>query len=552
MSEIIQEIFVYPPIAIARLGGSSAPQEAYQWVQNPRPRANAETVIEAQWSLRILPDSSVEPYMPAEMSFRDGELIRPVAPFFEIWARMGSVGSNSSSWRDVPLTPALLQQFNIPQANLMLQVDAQNRKAAHRASNSLLRFGTFPPVVLAADNHAITPLLGVSPPEATTPMIPRERNIPLGAIQFLRSKPQPEIGKAWLAEVNVEIFRFRFTPARGRIYGPPNTSELHTPPVGQPAAPVLEPFNFLNPDAGWRGTTGAQAQIVSPWDTYDGADMDRDIRKNPSLGVVDDTCEARITVALVFPGAAKRVLSAASNVFVAPPDFAPDRRPFLSLADEINDRSGDAGQRSVGMTAAEREAWVEDLFERIYETLSLFNLDMYRRDMSQPRRAIQLPADAQLSTPIPRDALPLPSVALGGLDRLRNPDYGIGAENASDPLPLSAHARMRHRALSDLQALHDFVQLRPGRLKKLIRKSFQIQAPESADATNMQMPPLMRNSNAQPLALSVWQYELLMSWVDAVVAKPVAAPLGRSAIVANRASTRRAAVLARMAGGGQP
>ncbi|MFZ6780177.1 hypothetical protein ACO0LD_25370 [Undibacterium sp. Ji83W] len=538
MSAIIQAIFINPPMAIARLGGSSTPQEAFQWIQNPAPRANAETVIAPDWSLRILPDSSVEPFMPTELSLRDGELIRPVAPFFEIWAKMGEPGSAESSWTDAPLTPALLKRFKIPLANLTLEVNAQNHKAARRAANPLLRFGTNPPVVVAADNHANTPLLGVSPPAATAPMIPAGRNIPLGSIQFLLSKPQPATGQPWLAAVNVEVLRFRFTPARGRVYGPPDTSQDHPPPVGTPAPPVLEPFNFLNPDAGWRGITGTQAEVVSPWDTYDGADVGGG---NISLGVVDDTCEARVKATLRFPGATGRTLNTTANVFVAPPDFAPDRRPFLSMADEINDRSGDMARRNAAMTTAERERWVEDLFERVYETLSLFNVDHYR-DL----RAMDLPANARLPRKITGDGMLEPLRAFGGRDPLRNQNFTIPNGNAADPLPLTTHARSRHRYLSDLQALHDFVQLHPTRLKELIRQSFHLRSPESADATSMQMPPLMRNSNAQPLTLSTWQYDLLLSWVDDIVQTPVAAPLGRSAIVANRANERRDEILAGM------
>ncbi|MFZ6712266.1 hypothetical protein [Undibacterium sp. TC9W] len=552
MSAIIQAIFINPPMAIARLGGSSTPQEAFQWIQNPAPRANAETVIAPDWSLRILPDSSAEPYMPTEISLRDGELIRPVAPFFEIWARMGEPGSAESSWTDVPLTPALLKRFKIPLANLSLEVNAQNHKAARRASNPLLRFGTYPPVVVRADNHANTPLLAVSPPTAANPMIPTGRNIPLGSIQFLLSKPQPSNGQPWLAAVNVEVFRFRFNPARGRVYGPPDTSQDHQPPTGAPAPPVLEPFNFLNPDAGWRGTTGTQASIVSPWDTYDGADdgNDNDANDELSLGVVDDTCEARVKATLRFPGATGRTISSTANVFVAPPDFAPDRRPFLSMADEINDRSADIAQRNAAMSTAERERWVEDLFERAYETLSLLNLDYYRE-----LRAMRLPVGARRPQPIPGDSMRLPLRAFGASDPLRNPDFALSNGNTDDPLPLTSHARSRHRYLSDLQALHDFVQLHPTRLKELIRQSFHLRSPETANATSMQMPPLMRNSNALPLTLSTWQYDLLMSWVDAIVQTPVTSPLGRSAIVARRADERLDEILAGMdtpAPGGQP
>ena len=68
-------------------------------------------------------------------------------------------------------------------------------------------------------------------------------------------------------------------------------------------------------------------------------------------------------------------LTAHSSVFVAPPDFAPDRRPFLSLADELNDRSA---ARAGPPNGEQLDDWVEDLFERIYETVSMMNVDFWR------------------------------------------------------------------------------------------------------------------------------------------------------------------------------
>ena len=82
-------------------------------------------------------------------------------------------------------------------------------------------------------------------------------------------------------------------------------------------------------------------------------------------------------VSLSLPGT-PGPLVAFANVFSGPPDFGPDRRPFLSLADELNDRAADAATRSAAMTPAERDAWTEDLFERVYETVSLLNVDLYR------------------------------------------------------------------------------------------------------------------------------------------------------------------------------
>jgi len=537
MAEVIRSIFISPPIAIARLGGSSVPQDSYLWVQSPDPRADGETAVVPTWSLSILPDGSVEPTLPAELCFRDGPLIRPVCPFFEVWALVGEAGSPPGAEREVPMTPALLARYGIDRSALTVRVEAHNLKAARRARNSDLGFGTYPPVEIKGDDYRSVVLFGVSPPGAKPPMIPKGRSIPLASVQVLRSSPNPTQA-AWQGIINLEVVRLRFTPGRGRFYGPPQatqtTRELPFPAVSAENA-------FLDPNAGW--FNARMSNVVQPGDTYDGAE--RNNQRGPSLGVVDDTCEARIEVSLTLPRS-KIPLTAHANVFVGPPDFAPDRRPFLSLADELNDRSGDAAARSAAMTPEQREAWVEDLFERIYETVSLLNVDHYRSE-----RGVEL-TGKRLAPQLANDGVPEPRRAMGGRDALRNPLFTVLAPTPNEPLSLSHHARRQHRALSDLQNLRDFMALTPGRLESLVRQPFEVEDIETPDRTTMRMPPFMRQSNAQPLTLSVWQYDLLMSWVKALPAAPAApaaAPPAPAEISA-AADRRRTAVLARLGAGG--
>src|ERR1700685_1511546 len=100
MKTIITELFIDPPLAIARLGGSSIPQNAYRWIPAPAPRSGESTSIAPDWSLSVQQDGTVEPYLPPQLSFRDGPLIRPVCPFFEIWARIGNPNSSPRSWTE--------------------------------------------------------------------------------------------------------------------------------------------------------------------------------------------------------------------------------------------------------------------------------------------------------------------------------------------------------------------------------------------------------------------------------------------------------------------
>jgi len=49
-----------------------------------------------------------------------------------------------------------------------------------------------------------------------------------------------------------------------------------------------------------------------------------------------------------------------------------------------------------------------------------------------------------------------------------------------EPLPLTEHARTRHRELADLEGLKDFICNYPGRIQRLVRQPFAIAAGENA------------------------------------------------------------------------
>src|SRR5687767_10710397 len=66
-AEVLQQLFFNPAIVVARLGSSATPLAAYAWAQPQNPRTDAETVVVPQWSLRVLTDGTVEPFLPAEM-----------------------------------------------------------------------------------------------------------------------------------------------------------------------------------------------------------------------------------------------------------------------------------------------------------------------------------------------------------------------------------------------------------------------------------------------------------------------------------------------------
>ena len=544
----IQAIFCDPPLSIARIGGSSVPMDAFTWVPSTDPHNPGETRIAPTWTLDIQPDGSVVPRMPKQVVLRDAGDLRPVAPFVELWCDEGPDGQ-PQNWNRVPLTAAKLKSEGLDVANLTFTIEAMNSKAMRRTGNPDLRFGTFQPVQIFGHQYVARGLEGISPPTATTPMIPRGQNgnpgrhIDLGKVQVIRPTTQPAPGTTpWDSEVNVDVVRLRFTPPRGEFYGPVAIAGTGVN-VGGTFYPRVPAANaFLTDNAGWLGAEGLQAPIV-PRDTFDGAEQPGGGR---SLGIVDDTCELRIVVTLDQTAIGRTSLESHANIFSGPPDYAPDRRPFHSLADSLNDSAAPAAiaQRNQQLDDASRDRWIEDLFERTFETVSLMNVDFWRR-----ARASSLTPAEQRPQPIPNDRYPEAERAMGSLDKLRDGNIAIEAPSDNVPLPLSERARERHRGLADILALKNFVRENPDRLRALVRPPYSFVATENGSATTMQMPPFMRASNALPLTLAKWQYDLLMAWRDAVVASPqllVAFASRTEADMSSRSRERRAAVLTRL------
>lgn len=504
-ADTIRRLFFTPAVAIARLGGSSSPMEAFDWGPGD-PHTVGETRVRPAWSFNVDALGNVTAFLPTELHLRDGALQRPVAPFLELWALIGD--GPQTDWSPAPVTTALLTANGTTESEVAFTVTAMNMKAARRTGNPALRFGTFPSVTLNAGEHDAVALQGLSPPDAANPMIPPGRHIPLGGVQVLRTQPQPA-AEVIPAEVRLDVLRLRYTPAHGLFYGPPQAAGPQ--PADGPAVPPERAF--LNPDAGWMNAaffTDAgtpQTAVITPADTYD---MFRRDNRGVSLGVVDDTCELVIAATVQIGGVS---LTARANVTVGPPHFAPDRRPFLSLADEINDREYDPARDS-SLTPEVYDRWIEDLFERVYETASLLDLDFWRSN-----RGATVPPDQQRPRRLPPDDGVEPAEqAMGGKDPLRDPDITIPAPAPGEPFPLSERARERHRTLSDLSQLSSWLLQHPDRLDALIRKPFAVSAEESGLLTTMQMPPFMRNSNALPLTLAEWQYRLLMAWKDDLIA----------------------------------
>jgi hypothetical protein len=563
----IEYIYFQPPLAIARLGGSDKPLDNFVWDSDKSIHGGDRTVIRPTTSLRVIEDGSLRPYLPNVIQFRDGNLLRPVAPFFELWAavsceepeRRHGKRDKLAKLEFVPINLNFLESMGVPPDSILDSFDytitVANRKAQRRTRKASCAY--IARVDVSGSDFERKALSAFSPLNAgEIPLVARDRPIHLGYFQVIKPIPHKAMG------VDLSALRVRFMPATGQVYGPPTA-------VAGPASPrppgealprvtlsgrlhdiVPEKNRILNPNTAWStyANNAPRQQDPQPADSYDGANVGR----QRSWGVVDDSCDGIIEARLVIQGvryvARARVLSSC-------PDFAPDRRPFYSLADDLADR--DLQLPIVDKTTKEEtEREIVDLFERAYETASLINLDATRfrgimenlgglPDRSPPHINFlsMTKGDQAPGKPYAQVTAALFPKPKGDPNVPPPPD-----QPKMDPVPYSTAARFVHGPLCDVDTLLDTLVLdskrielliRPpfGRIGELVRPRSKFRSPRDPRVGyhDMRMPPFMRDSDANPLSITYRQYVALMALID-LESKERKGPKG---LPRNRVSRRR-------------
>jgi len=228
-------------------------------------------------------------------------------------------------------------------------------------------------------------------------------------------------------------------------------------------------------------------------------------------------------------------------VFVGPPDFAPDKRPFLTLSDDLVDREDPEPQ----FDAIDTEDEVADLLRRVFESVSLNDVDAQRRRALQgenaPRadfliRAAPTPEIAnRLRARLGRDGRP-PQPPLGDARSMTDDDEGYRASDRNQlrrdvPRPFTELARDAHKVMTASRLLIPFLADDAERVRRLLRPPYALVResepgdPESPEGRrrpwdpeallhDMRMPPYMRDSDATPLSLTRRQYVQVMSLLD--------------------------------------
>lgn len=553
MPEItIKEIHFLPAVAIARLGASPIPLEAFSWDEDPNFFGAGQTTIIPQVSLRVLPDGSIKPYLPRRLQFKDDGKMRPVCPFLELHASWCE--NETEEHEDGPLTPGLLHRAGLKMAALSFKVVAGNRKAAFRTGDAACAFearGLF-----SGTNYQPHGLMAYSRNSTGVPLVSQDRPISLGSFQVIR--PGPTGLKA--LGVCLDTIRIRFTPAKGDVYGPPFAIKGQTDGSRTPHEIVPLQNRILNPEASWPkySLEGNTDPVSQPADTYDG---DSDIDRSPqSWGVVDDTCDVLITATLASQSIEASVkgqtgIPATARILVGPPHFAPDRRPFYSMVDELADRDPDSVRSPDGpkdkkqLTRQDRQHSrkrsdhllrdaVFDLFRRILETASLVNVER------QLDRAVGANAGANY-----HDEKGFPTVGkntmtledkVGGLCFLSVVGQDALKKNAGQNfygdivLARSELARAQHQELADPEYLIWFLLQNETRFRQIVRPPFAPVSTLKTEPTthsarsltglrdpriprdrahDMRMPPYMRDSDYSALSITLRQWQQIKDFI---------------------------------------
>lgn len=352
MDREIVELRILPPFAIARLGSSPEPMDNYQLViVDP---IGARQIQPAETLLINGETHEVEAkHPPFEVRFRDDEYrIRPIAPFLEVWARFA--GEDDL----VPLTTELLSDLGLAPDAVQWNVHVANIKAYRRTGDENDKIEAHSGAFSDHERHAL---------DGKCNNFLEGKTMPLGFVQYVKpSEEFPEI-------------RIRYTPAAGKVYGPPpghgeadpdpNIADAVYDPEKGKWKGYFDPTDVANNPLGVRKAT-------NPAQIYAGS-LDKD-KNQISYGYLDDECDGIVEVEIELNGAK---LNAYARIAAGPPTFAPDSVPVRTVGDELEQAM--FGPDLDGPVTEQEIADVRDVVRRALETVRLMNTSMMNRASQQ-------------------------------------------------------------------------------------------------------------------------------------------------------------------------
>jgi len=467
---------ILPPLAIGRLGSAAEPLENYE-LKTPDDGLGFRRIVPA--NTLYIDDATGgirEEAKPTQVRFRDGDRIRPVAPFLEVFAYLD----------DGSLAPLSLDVLGAKRAEdiaIRWRVEVGNIKAFRRTGNpddkalATIEFSDFAPHALRAT--AVNFLPG--------------KTLPLGHVRYIRpTEAFPEI-------------RMRFSPAKGIVYGAQKTRKAPTDfdPDHRETDPILVSDDQIiyNPNGPWVGWADkGEATDTNPGQIYAGFTNQAGVQE--SWGYLDDECDGIVTVYLTLSDG--RTLSAFARIGAGPPSFAPDGFPVRSVHDDLLQAllGKDTDPAQVGLPDA------EDIVRRAAETVRLMNTAVM---------------NGNAVNGVVRPASMMPTQDSNDTHRAFEPIVGAGIADARAILALHQSA---------------LAALRSGTapwFPDLLRKPEDIG--DLSDAARRKMPALMRGADGRYLALTRRQIDVIAKVASAgVYARPASAtPANLTAIEAQLA-----------------
>jgi hypothetical protein len=301
----ISELRILPPFAIARLGYSPVPLEAYELKVDPAAPLDFRRLVPCETlEVDAATGAIARSRVPDRIRFKDGDQIRPVAPFLEVYAL---TGENELE----PLTLELLAAEGLTPEHIHWSVKVGNIKAHRRTGKDADRIYA---EIQRVNDHAEHALLG-----ECANFLPGKR-LPLGRVRYIRpTKEFPGI-------------RLRFTPAAGRVYGASKTRK--TAKNASEPDPILcdDDQIIYNPKGDWVGHFDKGTPTdTNPGSIYAGYG---DGNNQVSWGYLDDECDGVVTVELARKDGSPW-LRAHGRIAAGPPAFAPDSLPIRTVLDEL-------------------------------------------------------------------------------------------------------------------------------------------------------------------------------------------------------------------------
>lgn len=326
---MIRELRVLPPLVIARFGAAATPMDNYDAVVDPERPLGYRQVRPAE-TLEVDPATGeiARSFVPASVVFTENGLVRPVAPFVELWAL-------TDDDRLEPVTVGLLAAEQSSPDDVRWRVEVANLKVFRRTGDEDDKVTADTGDIVDHQAHQLVGTAGNFWPG---------KSIPFGSVRFIR----PTAAHPGL--------RLRFTPGPGFVYGASRTP----PPAGVPADPNVRDVVYDAARGRWLGHRDSGPQITVPGQIYA---LDS---QGASRGYLDDGCDGLVRVSLVVVG---RTLSAFGRLGVGPPAYAPDGLPLRTVSDELEQAllGPDVDASGVRLDQA------EEIVRRAFETVRLMN-----------------------------------------------------------------------------------------------------------------------------------------------------------------------------------